>query len=80
MPHPDQRFCDCINWAREAAPFITKHHPQCVNYAPLQDAREVIVSLLDLLDELEEGIPVLMVDTYNFAALRVGRTCIREGE
>ena len=61
----------CGNWAR-ADGFLTKHHPVCRYYDPVDDAKEIIVDLLRGIRAWaadEDGIHPELCDAYDRAAI-----------
>lgn len=73
--------CECCIWARTHGSFITKHHPQCPLYAPLDDAAEMIDALLDGVDAWaadEDGIHPEAWNAYQRACYAIGRKVSQE--
>lgn len=67
--------CECVMWARDGKPPITKHHPNCKKYEPVA---ELLLALRQMVDGIErwgideDGIPDHIWEHWREAKFMLG--------
>ena len=74
--------CECFTWARtDKGMFLTEHHPNCKNYDPVKDAKEIISNLLAGVEEWandEDGVHPECWEAYKRAKYSLGQFDVNE--